>query len=259
MGKKSRRHRNKKTGNVAASATATATATATTTEVVSPYSASSGTNPCYHGSSADKFQPDSEYEKAAQEYVDMYHHIVLNILTIQDVRRVQQSTDIQKKYYEDHINLCNDPEFVRFIFAFCTQQYLESNNFKDKSRQQVIRMLLTLGIQCRYDTDDLEKFEKYYRDINTERGTIKVLVRETTTHCNCMNEAKDIAKTMDKVARCNGCNLVFPKATLQFCDYCQNVRYHDSDCQRNHWLEHQFDCKSFARAKEAKEAKAKEH
>ncbi|OEU06389.1 hypothetical protein FRACYDRAFT_254694 [Fragilariopsis cylindrus CCMP1102] len=257
MGKKSRRHRNKKTGHVAASASATATATATANALVSPYSASSGTNPCYHGSSADKFQPDNEYEKAAQEYIEMYHHIVLNILTIQDVRRVQQSTDIQKKYYEDHINLCSDPQFVRFIFAFCTQQYLESNDFKDESRHKVIYILLQLGIQCRYDTDR-EKMKKYLRDINTERGIIKVLSRETTSHCNCMNEAKDIAKTMDTDARCSGCKLVFLKATLKFCDGCQHARYHDSDCQRNHWFEHQFDCKGSIRAK-AKEAKAKEH
>ena len=106
MGKKSRRNRNKKTGNVAASASAsaTATATATTTTLVSPYSASSGTNPCYHGSSADKFQPDNEYEKAAKEYLDMCHHVVSNIMKIQDVRRAQLSRDIQRKYDEDHIN-----------------------------------------------------------------------------------------------------------------------------------------------------------
>ncbi|OEU11286.1 hypothetical protein FRACYDRAFT_246400 [Fragilariopsis cylindrus CCMP1102] len=171
-----------------------------------------------------------------------------------------QARDIERKYEDDHRHLMNDPEFVRFIFASCTQQYLESSNFKDKSRQHVIYTLLMLGIKCRYgtDPDDLEKFHKYHRDINTERGTIKVLARETTTHCNCMNEAKDIAKTMDTDARCSGCKLVFLKATLKYCDGCQHARYHDSDCQRNHWFEHQFDCKGSIRAK-AKEAKAKEH
>ena len=247
MGKKSRRHRNKKTGNGAASASASnsATATATTTEVVSPYSASSGTNPCYHGSTADKFQPGSEYLKAVEEYLDTIRQ--MNLLNIQDGSHVQQAGIFE----EDHKHLMKDPEFSRFIFAFCTQQYLEGNflflskvTLKIKPRLSPLHTILVLGIGCRYGAD-LEKEDKYLRDAFTERGIINILFRETTTHCPCMNEAKDIAKKMDKEAMCNGCNLIFPKETLRPCTGCQKVDYHNRKCQSNHWPEHRSDCKSF--------------
>ena len=267
MGKVNRRRntRNKKTGIDAASATATAT----TTALVNPYSASSGTNPCYHGSTADKFQPGSEYLKAVEEYLDTCHQISLlnnqdgnqvdhrmlmenpgfcrfifvicTLLNIQDGIRGSQAMQ-QMKYEEDHRHLMKDPEFSRFIFAFCTQQYLKSNNFKAGTPHPFIHILLTLGIRCRYSTDP-EKVKKYFRDISTERGKIKVLARETTTHCNCMNEAKDIAKTMDKMGQCHGCRNDFPKETLRLCDGCQFWKYHDRKCQLRYWPIHEADCK----------------
>ena len=103
-----------------------------------------------------------------------------------------------------------------------------------------------MGLFCRYRTTPKE-LHKYDRDIRTDRGIIKVLVRETKTHCKCMNEGKVIAKTMDISGRCYGCMEEFPKETLLICNGCQSVRYHDRDCQRNHWRRiHKFDCKSFS-------------
>ena len=96
----------------------------------------------------------------------------------------------------------------------------------------------------RYSTTP-KVFDKYLRDILTERGMIKVLVRETAAYCPCMNEGKGIAKTMDKNGKCGGCRKEFPKKTLSFCNGCQYVKYHNCECQTNHWHIHKIDCKKF--------------
>ena len=228
MGKKSRR--NKKTGNDAASATATASAANI---------ASSGTtgNQCFHGSTADKFQPNSEYMKAVKEYLDMRFR--------RSGSQVQQEMSIQMglKYDEDHMHLMKDPGFYRFIFALCTKKYLDGCDFKpDGRKRQTIVYLLLLGLTYRYRTTP-EKLAKYVRDIGTERGMIKVLVRETKTYCPCMKEGKGIAKAMDKVGKCHGCKKEFPKATLSFCSGCQLMKYHNRECQINHWQLHKSECK----------------
>ena len=231
MGKKSKRIRNKKTGNDAAAAS----------------SASSGTIKCFHGSTEDKFHPNSEYRKDAQEYLEMCDQSTL--LDNEDGSENQQATAFRRIYDEAHMHLIKDPEFHRFIFAYCTDQYLESNNLTDESRQEVIQTLLFLGIKCRYISTDLEKFHKYNRDILTERSMIKVLVRETKTHCLCMNEGKVIAKTMDIIGICQGCDKVFPKENLSFCSGCHIMKYHSRDCQLHHWHIHKLSCEAIAKVR----------
>ena len=242
MGKKSRR--NRKTGNDAAGATSSASASATAAN-----SASSGTNRCFHGSTADKFHPNSEFMKAVQGYLEMRDQV--DLLNNQDGSRTQQEIAIEKRYIVDHKHLCTDPEFYRFIFSFCTKQYLASNNFKDQLRRQVIQYLLLLGLRCQYSATP-DKLTKYLRDIETERGMIKMLVRETATYCDCMNEGKGIAKKMDKIALCHGCQKEFPKATLLICTGCQYVRYHSRECQINHRPIHKDKCNSLRSRSEAK-------
>ncbi|OEU11606.1 hypothetical protein FRACYDRAFT_263265 [Fragilariopsis cylindrus CCMP1102] len=243
MGKKSRRTR--KTGNNdAASATATAIAATTASATASASaasSASSGTNQCFHGSTAGKFHPKSEYMKAAQVYFDARRQMTL--LDDRDGRNA-----IRRIYDEDHMHLITDPDFHRFIFAYCTQQYLESNNLKDQSRKPSIKVLLHLGLGYRYRSASTER-HKYHRDILTDRGIIKVLVRETKTHCLCMNEGKVIAKTMDIIGICHGCQTEFPKENLSFCSGCQVLKYHNRECQINHWHIHKSSCEAIAKVR----------
>ena len=230
-----RRNTNKKTGTDAASATATAT----TTALVNPYSASSGTNPCYHGSTADKFQPGSEYLKAIEEYLNMHHQGTL--LNNQD------SDQLYMKYEEDHRHLImKNPEFYRFIFAICTQMYLAAteSSVRESSvchKNERFRSILCFGAVCIKLPHD--KLNKKLLDALTERGVINILVRETKSHCKCMNEAKKIAKTLDKVGQCHGCKEEFPKLTLRLCNGCQVWKYHSPECQRNDWAIHREDCK----------------
>ncbi|OEU07184.1 hypothetical protein FRACYDRAFT_251487 [Fragilariopsis cylindrus CCMP1102] len=169
--------------------------------------------------------------KAVAEYVHMLRQETL--LDNQDGSKDELALAIRSVIYdEDHMHLIKDPEFHRFLLH--------------PLRRQVVHDLLLFGLMCRYRTAPKE-LTKYNRDIRTDRGMIKVLVRETKTHCKCMNEGKVIAKTMDKTGRCDGCKEDFPKLTLRICNGCQYVRYHDSDCQRNHWQRiHKFDCKSFS-------------
>ncbi|OEU14287.1 hypothetical protein FRACYDRAFT_240821 [Fragilariopsis cylindrus CCMP1102] len=252
MGKMSRRNRNKKTGNDAASATAIASAIASATDsatAIAANGAGAGTNQCFHGSTADKFHPNGEYMKAAQEYLDMRFQAVL--LDRRNGSQVQQEMSMQmgSKYDEDHMYLIKDPEFHRFIFAFCTKLYLGSNNFEDQSRRQVINALLFLGLKYRHIANPDDNLPKHLRDIKTERGMIKVLVRETKTHCPCMNEGKVIAKTMDKIGKCHGCQEDFPKMSLLICSGCQFAKYHSRDCQLDHWHIHKSSCEAHAKVR----------
>ena len=79
MGKKSRRNTRKTVGkNDAASATASTTATASAiASATAANAASSGTNLCHHGSTADKFHPNNKYMKDAKEFVCMRHQVNL--------------------------------------------------------------------------------------------------------------------------------------------------------------------------------------
>ena len=238
MGKKNRR----RNPNNAASATANATANATdnafvlspaTIKLGSLYSASSGTNPCYHGSTVDKFQPDNEYMKAVEEYLNNCQET--SLLNSQDAQLHAG------KYNEDYRHLINNPEFCLFIVAICTQYYLASSESPVLHENRQFRCLLFLGYECIKPTGD--KRSKFNRDACTERGVINILVRETKTHCKCMNEAKDIAKKMDKMGQCHGCRNDFPKETLRLCDGCQFWKYHDRKCQLRYWPIHEADCK----------------
>jgi hypothetical protein len=196
---------------------------------------------CFHGSTIDKFQrPNSEYMKAAEEYYSMRQHFSNTSLT--KFHNITQQIEIIEKYDNDHSHLIEDPEFCRFIFAYCTQRCLESKNLQDYGRRQEIWGLLSLGLMCRYSTTS-EEWDKYHRDIDTDRGIIKCLVRETATYCDCMKEGRGIARIMEKVGRCHGCKNEFPKETLSFCNGCQVARYDNHECQIIDWPNHKSACK----------------
>ncbi|MGK3743779.1 MAG: hypothetical protein ACI90V_010638 [Bacillariaceae sp.] len=59
-----------------------------------------------------------------------------------------------------------------------------------------------------------------------------------------MKEGKGIAKTMDRTAKCHGCNNEFPKETPSVCNGCQFMKYHNRECQINDWSSHKSFCKN---------------
>jgi hypothetical protein len=240
MGKKSRR--NKKTGNDAATSSSVADRACAATATAAAAAASLGTTSsgCYHGSTIDKFQPNSEFMKAYKEYTDM-------CVQIENINDHDLQLSMKEKYDKDHKHIIHNPEFYRFIWAYCTEQYLKSNNLQEqdpKLRQEIWR-LLTLGLIGSRNKISNEQCSKYKRDIRTNRGIINCLARETKTYCNCMREGKDIARTMEKIGVCYGCKQEFPKEALSLCNGCQSVKYHSRECQINNWPNHKLHCKKW--------------
>mmetsp|Transcript_38709 Transcript_38709/g.43583 ORF Transcript_38709/g.43583 Transcript_38709/m.43583 type:complete len:118 (+) Transcript_38709:1-354(+) len=91
-------------------------------------------------------------------------------------------------------------------------------------------------------SENCDKWNKYNRDIHSERGIIKCLAREIP--CNCMDSEKVKAREMDKTNPCRGCHNHFHKTSLFFCSGCQSVQYCSKACQVDAWPNHRDSCKT---------------
>lgn len=102
------------------------------------------------------------------------------------------------KYKTKHRNMMMDPEFIKHVFAFCTDYYLKNMTEEDKlsttSRLMVTRVLHLGFIMKCYSIEDREKDLKYNFDIETDRGIINCLFREAVPFCQCMRHLKLEAK-----------------------------------------------------------------
>ena len=87
-----------------------------------------------------------------------------------------------------------------------------------------------------------DKWMKYSRDLEDERGIINCLYRETKNYCDCMKTKKMEANNMDKMDLCHGCCKVFPKARTMVCDGCQAVVYCSKECSITDWPCHKSFC-----------------
>mmetsp|Transcript_5723 Transcript_5723/g.6170 ORF Transcript_5723/g.6170 Transcript_5723/m.6170 type:complete len:148 (-) Transcript_5723:106-549(-) len=138
-----------------------------------------------------------------------------------------------------------DPKFGRFAIARITDDYLKGKD------DDLLRYHLWLFLQIRYATipkhegKDLgpeseyaKKINKYMRDINTERGRINCIAREIP--CDCMEEKRIEAQSMEKVTPCFGCEAIFSKEKMLRCDY---VQYCSKDCSIKHWPKHKAFCR----------------
>ena len=102
-----------------------------------------------------------------------------------------------------------------------------------KTPSYELESIIRLGLTLKYDVTpqmndekiDFEQLHKYTRDLETERGIINRLYRETKSQCNCMKTNKKAANEMDKMVLCNACRKVFPKAETKLCDGCKAVAY----------------------------------
>ena len=116
---------------------------------------------------------------------------------------------------------------------------------------------LALEIQYHYvpeeknGTYDLQKYQKYLRDIETTRGIINVVGRETEPYCDCLKDAKKKAKSMAKLGWCQACRKCFPKQTMLQCSVCNIVQYCSTECQLEDWSEHKKYCKGAAKNKQS--------
>ena len=125
-----------------------------------------------------------------------------------------------------------------------------------------------MGMSTKYDAIpqtkgekvDHEQFRKYCRDVESERGIINCLYRETKNDCDCMKTKKIEANGMDKTDLCIGCRKSFPKARTKICDGCKAVVYCSKKCSKSDWLRHKPFCtKEQERVKKVVEMQRKKH
>jgi len=162
---------------------------------------------CYHGCTKQEFNNSGEHYKVLEEY----DRQLLDFNNDGDERCI----DINK-IYEKHKRVMVAPTFGNFVIARITSDYLIGKD--DATLRQ--RLWLFLSIRYFYiprnegkdvgpESEITKNYQKYMRDIQTERGMINCIAREIP--CECMEEKRIAAKLMDKVAMCWCCLEDFPK------------------------------------------------
>jgi hypothetical protein len=209
--------------------------------------AASSERTCYHGSTAEKFALDSEFGKVICDYLSSQRQKLDNGCS------TREKVDLEEKFGMEHVEFMTDPRFGRFIFAFSTTVYLNSNLKENLlAKITVVRRLLQLGMIIKYahipkslgGRFNAEIFLKHSMDVNAdERGVINCLSRETKIFCDCMKPKKTEAKDMEKLGRCYGCNEIFQKEQLRLCTGCSTIKFCSKECHRRKWNDHKVQCK----------------
>ena len=192
---------------------------------------------CYHGFclTKEEFNCD-EYFKVLDDYE----------------RRHSVDEDIKEtkfeEFYKIYHRLMVDETFARFIVAHVTTDFLKG---KDDATLG-LRLILLLDIRYIYipqhegkdvrpDSEITRNYQKYGRDILTERGRINCMAREIS--CDCMEEKLIEAKKMEKIAVCFCCEEEFPKEKMRRCKGCDHVQYCSKECYKKDWPDHKEWCK----------------
>ena len=251
-----------------ARAASTTAATTVSIAAVSKSSSSSSTVEqlkvvCYHGSSAEHFVAGSEFLKMVKSYILLQKKYAGGGLT-------QEKKDAENKFFRDQEirKIRYTDEFANFVFALGVSFYLKVTSEEKENyhrlqtsggrtlgeRKQTVsfelEVILKMGMSSKYDAIpqtkgekvDHKKFRKYCRDVESERGIINCLYRETKNDCDCMKTKKVEANNMVKMDLCNGCRKSFPKARTKICDGCNAVVYCSTKCSIDHWPCHKPYC-----------------
>jgi len=195
---------------------------------------------CYHGSTAENTAKGSYFRMAIDEWLTI---IVINLADKNPTEILTVTSNFDVKHKE----LMNNPEFIKQVFALATYMFQKDYGSEEYSSfKQTLQYIIHLGIKSKYVRSPLsasrEKFDKYCRDIETDRGIINVLFRETNTFCHCMKPYKEEAKAMEKVGACSGCKDEFPKMNLKRCSRCLIVQYCSKECMKKSWPTHKQFC-----------------
>ena len=179
--------------------------------------------------------------------------------------------DADQKFYNEKGNqqIYSEDEFANFVFAVAVALYFKLSS-EERERYYTVttveqqkptamyelKIIIGMGLNIKYilvpglnktqsQQERLnihQKVVKYSRDIDTERGLIQCLHRETKQYCGCMATKNNVAKGMSKMERCEGCRNEFPKTLMKKCDGCEWVVYCGEQCQSNDWPYHQIAC-----------------
>lgn len=188
-------------------------------------------SPCYHGCITKKEFNCGEYFKILEDFRDSVHLLQVDL---------EGNEPMVKFVRRNHSYLVN-PSFGRFVAAHVADDYLKGKDVTD---------LLFLLVYIRYKEiphDEgkdrsiyIGNYNKYTRDIRTERGIINVIVREIP--CNCMDEKRIEAKSMGKNAMCFSCHEEFPKKNMLRCKGCDYAQYCSQKCSFKDWVDHKELC-----------------
>lgn len=227
---------------------------------------------CLHGSTVEAVG-NPQYAHV----LETYERLVESTIDSEDSEEFRRLLEEFQKGYGRF--LCDD-EFGKYIFALSVEGF----HHPEIQSDHMLTKNLELALDIRYRhipqweqwqrdaspagaSPDPEhrtrttKWLKYHRDIQTKRGIINCLARETMPYCNCMKDWKKEAKSMDKIAVCNGCRETFPKPTMLACSKCMSARYCSTECQLKDWSKHKERCKKIramtARKDETKNSDAK--
>jgi len=204
---------------------------------------------CYHGTTANNVAMNSGFRMVIDEYL-----IVLMDL---DGKTPTEVGIVISNLYVKHEVLIKDFSFIPCLFALATNMFLISYGTDEYSAcsKQKIQAVLRFGINIKYLitplTADREKYYKYCRDVEMDRGIINVLYRETHTCCQCMTPYKEEAKRMDKVGICHACKNEYQKQHLKRCSRCQNTPYCSNECMKKDWSRHKTYCLPYKKTGEA--------
>ena len=190
----------------------------------------SDNNPCYHGCTKQEFNNCGKFFKILESYDN-------------------ECDTPEKKYefYKEYKHVLLDPSFGRFAIARVTDDYLKDKNHATR----VWRLLLMINIRYCYipmhegkdigpESENMKKIRKSVRDTDTERSTIKLIAREIP--CDCMEEKRIAAKSMEKNAVCFECRKEFSKEQMLRCLGCDYVQYCSIECQTKNWPAHKAYC-----------------
>jgi len=213
--------------------------------------------PCYHGSTADKFDINGDYMKVTFEWDE----ILWNSITTREKLR---------EFYSRNAKFMGDKEFVRFIFALATQECLRPDSHPKKWRHGSCIRLVQLGclveawveawpasekyrssLAGNYHVDivilkklgnvDTEKIEKFLMgdyQLGTKVGLLYCLAKHTPCKC-AKNLASSLPKT--KTGTCHTCGKYLhlrEKPRLDgayWCTGCSCVHYCSKSCQKKDW------------------------
>ena len=145
---------------------------------LSSTTATTANSMCYHGSTAERFSPESDYRKSIQEFLS-YEKVLMERYGKEENRCLCFLGGFETLLKEL-------PELDQFLFAWSTHLFL---NLDDEESRKMIELLLLFGIRIKYEDsshDNSDKIHKYNRDIQSgdDRGMINCLARETKNCCD---------------------------------------------------------------------------
>ena len=136
-----------------------------------------------------------------------------------------------------------DPTFGNFVIAHIADDYLKGKDNDILCRRLNLLLLIRyvtipwiVGKDVGLKSENTRNCNKYGGDIRTESGRIICIASEIS--CDCMEEERITAKSMEKVVVCYCCQKEFLKKKMLRCLGCDGVLYCSKECSIKAWPTH---------------------